>query len=190
MTAPMQQKHAANPYLGIQRQPCQNNSSTNTIPPFGLVRVMGTTTDGALLVDQPNQDGQDVYVNGPQAILPNNGATPALGGFGMVTKAFPIWAQYDTTSGTPAIGDTWGAANGSYLLTKGKGGFVVQANPVSTTGLQGPPRVLVAPSLQDAGDIAFINSGPNSSGYYDATIKRWNGSSWISIENVWLKDAN
>lgn len=189
MTAPMQQKQGANPYMRIQRQPCQNNSSTNTIPPFGLVRVMGTTSDGALLVDQPNQDGQDVYVNGPQAILPNNGQTPALGGYGVVTKQFPIWAQYDTTSGTPAIGDTWGAKAGSYLLTKGKAGFRIQASPVSTTGVQGPPRVLVA-AVSEPGDIAFINSGPNSSGYYDATIERWNGSSWVAIENVWLKDAN
>lgn len=162
MVAPMQQKRGGNPYMSIQRLPCQNNSSTNTIPPFGLVRVVGTNADGALLVDQPNADGQDVYLNGPTAILPNQGPPLYRGGCGVVTKSFPIWAQYDPTSGMPAIGQTWGAKAGSYLLTYGRNGFAIQGSPVSANGQQGPPRVLIVPSTLPLSFIAVSQTAPKT----------------------------
>ncbi len=120
----------------LNKLPCQNNSGTNTIPSFGLVRVTGVNAQGVALVDQPNTDGQDVYVNGPLPI-------PASA-YGAVSRDWPLFAAYDAASGTPAIGDTWGAAAGSYLLTKGKAGFTIQQNP-------GPGRVLIAPPLVPPG---------------------------------------
>lgn len=171
--APQQQKRGVNPYAVIQKQPALNNSTLSTIPAFGLVRVVASSSDGALLVDQPNADGQDVYVNGPTPIRPD--------GFGIVTKAFPIWAAYDSTSGTPAIGDTWGAANGSYLLTKGKNGFLIQANPVSTGT---PPRVLIAPGS----NTLFLTSSVGS-----ATLGTSWGNTGLSVtlpaNTTWLAFA-
>lgn len=115
----------------VPRVPCQNNSGSLTVPPFGLVRVAGWNgTNGVMKVDRPNADGQQVYVNGPAPIPPN--------AYGVVSMAWPLFAAYDATSGTPAVGATWGAKSGSYLLTAGKSGLSIQGSPASG-------RVLIAP---------------------------------------------
>lgn len=152
MTAPQQLKRGGNPYYSIQRQPAVNNSGTNVIPSFGLVRVVNTFADGSLVVDQPDADGQDVYVNGPFPI-PVSNSTTGIYGYGVVSKAFPIWAAYNNAA-TPAIGQTWGAANGSYLLTSGKTGFTIQAAPVTT----GTARVLVDRTNATSYSVSTIGS--------------------------------
>ena len=123
----------------LKKVPCKNASGVNTVPAFGLVRVVGQNSDGTLSVDQPNADGQDVLVNGPTPIGPN--------GYGAVSRQWPLYAAY--TGGPPAAGQTWGAANGSYLLTSGKGGLVVQAADATSCG-----RVLVAPPMYTAASAA------------------------------------
>lgn len=136
MTAPQQQKKGGNPYYGIQKQPAYNVSSTNTVPAFGLVRVTGTT-NGVLQVDQPNADGQEVYANGPTPIPPNR--------YGVVSKAWPIFVAY--TGGPPTLGQSWGVASGSYLLTSGTSGFRIEAPGVSGRVLVSAAQVALSASL-------------------------------------------
>ncbi len=137
----------------LNKLPCQNNSGSNVIPAFGLVRVVGVNAQGVALVDQPNADGGDVFVNVQLPIPP--------GAYGTISKSWPLWAAYDSTSGTPAIGDTWGAASGSYLLTKSKPGFAIQQPPAA--GNAG--RVLIAPGSQ----LATVTSQGNFMGGYNDT---------------------
>lgn len=96
--------------------PCENNSSTLTIPAFGVVRLVSVDADSTVLkVDRPNANGQEVYINGPWDIPP--------GGSGLCSFDQPIHALY--SSGTPAASDTWGATSGAYTLTKDNAGFNV-----------------------------------------------------------------
>src|SRR6516165_7266670 len=97
---PHVQKGAANPYTTIQRFPAYNQYTTYGVPSFGLVKVYGTAADGSLIVDGPDADGAAVYANGPNQIPSQQ--------YGIVSKAWPIWAAYDAGSGTPTIGDIWG----------------------------------------------------------------------------------
>lgn len=88
----------------------KNNSSSEEIPAFGLVRVVSVDSEGILTVGQPNTNSQDVYVNGPVPIVAS--------GYGAITRDEPVFALYETSDGTPTLDETWGAANGSYKLRK------------------------------------------------------------------------
>lgn len=101
--------------------PC-HNAGAQEIPPFGLVRctnaAFATASTGVLFeVDRPNTDSQECYVV--------NEAGIPVGGYGICTLESPVHVLYDT-AGTPANGETWGAASGSYKLTEGKTGFVIE----------------------------------------------------------------
>ena len=97
--------------------PAKNNNLA-AIQPLSLVRVVSMDQDGAYTVDQPNADGQDVWLT-RELQIPS-------GKYGVITRDFPWWATYDQADdGDPAIGDVWGAAAGSWLLRKGKGGLLV-----------------------------------------------------------------
>ena len=99
-----------------------NQSSTLTIPSFGLMRITGVDSNNIIQVDQPNTDSQDVLVNSVTPIPPQS--------YGSATRESPTYAAYNSGDGTPANGDTWGAANGSYQLRKNnsQNGFVVFGN--------------------------------------------------------------
>jgi hypothetical protein len=101
------------------------NDAGEEIPAFALVRPTGADTDGTLVVGKPNSDGQLVYVNGPVP-CPD-------GGYGLCTVDDPVFVYYDS-GGTPAFGETWGAANGSWKLTEGKQGWrILGANDTDRT---------------------------------------------------------
>lgn len=120
----MAQRKQRNPYSKNHNVSVKNASTSVTIPAFALVRSTGTDAQGALTVDQPSADGQDVYINGLTAILPSR--------YGLASKDDSLFAVYDPGSGTPVVGDAWGASAGSYLLTKGKPGFTIQSAPNTT----------------------------------------------------------
>lgn len=188
-----QRKTSGNPYLRIWQQPCQNGSSTETIPAFGLVRVAATTPEGVLIVEQPDADGQDVYINGPVPIQPNRGTDSSgnyVGGYGQVSRTFPIWAAYNDNNGNwvPAIGDPCGPAAGSYLLTQNNGLFIVQAAPVVNTPT---PHVFIAPPQEQA-CIVNVNSGPDIYGYYDLTLDFFDPATgqWTGSASLWGVDGN
>lgn len=134
----------------------KNNSAVNTIPPFGLVRVVSVDSSGLYTVDQPNADSQQVLVNGPQAIAPS--------GYGAVTQDWPTYAAY--TGGPPATGQTWGAASGSYYLTSGKTGFTVQGGDTGASG----NRALVAPPQPGSSAASGVTVNAVNPGTGDTTI--------------------
>jgi hypothetical protein len=95
------------------------NTTAEEIPAFGLMRVTGTDDDGRAQVAKPDTDGQtNLLVNGPLPVNPN--------GYGQGHCESPCVVAYDTDDGTPAAGEDWGAASGSWKLKKDQTG----ASPV------------------------------------------------------------
>ena len=97
---------------------CRNDSSSEEIPAYGAVRPVSVDDDGTLVVAEPDEDSQWVYLAGPEPI-------PASG-YGRCTADAPVFALYDSGDGTPALDEAWGAASGSYQLAKDNTGFVIQ----------------------------------------------------------------
>jgi hypothetical protein len=104
-----------------------NNSGALVVPAFGLLRIVSDNT-GVLTMDQPNADSQSVYVNSPVAVQPSKN--------GSCSNDWPHYVQYNPADGTPAVGDVWGAAAGSYQLRKNNGqqGFRVAGTPRTIAG--------------------------------------------------------
>lgn len=92
--------------------------ATVTIPPFGVVRCLGTMTDGIMIVGPPSDDCQFVYANGEFEIT---GGT-----YGNVTsRDEPHYALADSSD----VDASYGPQPGSFALVKdgfgfkGQGGF-------------------------------------------------------------------
>ncbi len=98
------------------------NDSGETIPAFALLRVTGGGKTGPTTVEQPDTDGGYSWVAGAEP-TPEDFAGAATAGSG------PTWAAYDPADGTPAVGETWGAGAGSWLLRKGNDGFLIVGDP-------------------------------------------------------------
>jgi len=100
-----------------------NNSATDTIPAFSVVRGMGFQTSqqlqGAIKVDIPNADNATgMIVTGQFAILPLS--------YGIGTMRHKCIVSYNAADGTPAVGDEWGVKSGSYQLRKNFSGFLME----------------------------------------------------------------
>lgn len=102
-----------------------NNSTTVTIPPFGVVEFDGDVVAadsedfiGLNKVKAPTVDNGTVAVNGPAPILPKSAGTAFFLSRGVVA--------YDQSDGVPDPTnptETWGPAAGSFLVRKGNTGF-------------------------------------------------------------------
>jgi hypothetical protein len=114
------------PQTQIRWLACLNNSG-QTIPAFAAVRVTDADSTGVLQGIQPTANGQDVYLNGPIPIK--------AGSVGRVTRDWPWYALYDSGTGTPANGDTWGATANSWKLAKNNAGFTVDGGVDATLGV-------------------------------------------------------
>jgi len=87
------------------------NVSGEDIPPYSVVEITGASSDdGILNADKPSSSGDDYRhgLSGP--------ATIKSGDHGDVTFDLPAWASFDSSDGTPANGDLWGAKSGSWKL--------------------------------------------------------------------------
>lgn len=92
-----------------------DNTTTETIPNHGVARVTGVT-GGIFQLAKPDTDGDAYVVVVSDILIPPEKS-------GEVTYDSVTIAAYDPQDGTPAVGETWGAASGSWLLRKNKAGF-------------------------------------------------------------------
>lgn len=95
------------------------NSTSEVIPPYGVMQVVGASSFGlerVFSVTRPTGVELASYVlNGPQAIQ--------AGGYGAATNSYPADAAY---SGTPVTGAECGPVAGSWLLSvNGKGFYIL-----------------------------------------------------------------
>lgn len=148
------------------------NADTAEIPAYSLVKVTSTDTEGRFSVQQPDTNGESVYVVGS---LPIPAADENGDGIGAVTCDWPAWAKYESSDGTPAIGEIWGAGAGSWLLRKGQPGFLIVSDPDTTDEIVRVERVdhLLMGKLD--GTLSFEGSATmsiwayNGSAYADTT---------------------
>jgi len=109
------------------------------VPPYGIVKITDTEEDGdgirRFVVEQP--DGSGPYAIANRQGMPNNSEH----GLGGVTFDEPIEAAFDDAE-TPAVGDEWGPATNSFLLTKGGSGYDVLSTEITDPD-GGNKRVLV-----------------------------------------------
>ena len=137
------------------------NESGEDIPPWSIMRVTGCDSERILTVDKPNADGLGVHnfvSSGPQTII--------SGDYGFCTRSFPVQAAYDSSSGTPALGEIWGPANASWLLKKGMHGFWV-------IGILETNTALVLPLPREVAVVRKTSDTLDGNGYYPGQIAHW-----------------
>lgn len=177
------------PYNQLRFLQALNNSSSLTIPAFGLVRVVSSDASGVLTVDRPNADGMAVMINSLQPIQ--------LSSHGAVTNQVPTYALYETGDGTPAVGETWGAGSGSYKLRKNKAGFTIVGGPANglvmvdkaATTASALPGVLLIPSASQTftdqtGVGAYTNVLWDVNFQSGATFFGSNGTATITLGSI------
>lgn len=143
------------------------NDSGESIPPYGLVRVAGTTSDADTILAgyKPDTDNdKTVFANSP-GIVSN-------GYYGVLSCDWPLFAAYDTADGTPVAGEEWGVENGGWKLRSGKSGFIILGGADATAGV-----VLVRPTDAEDSFWAYLiteNAAPNLGKYdwqeYEPTV--------------------
>lgn len=122
-------------YLDKVRWVEVSNESTEDAPGGALLMVTGGGTDdgdeiddyGIPTVDQPDADGLVGLLVAHPAGIP-------AGGRGLATPGDFVPVVYDDAE-TPAVGETWGSAAGSWKLTKGMAGWVIAAPPTASQDL-------------------------------------------------------
>jgi hypothetical protein len=89
------------------------NSSAETIPPFGVMKVTGggVMASGApyLTCAKPDGSGTTYAVNSARQVASHKWGQANVAG----------WARVAYDSGTPAVGESWGAKSGQWTATKG-----------------------------------------------------------------------
>lgn len=141
------------------------NTTTETIPAGGIVATVGDPDEhGRKRVGKPTSNGQlGCYIVGPQPILPadSEDGEPV----GWATFDCPALGAYDPADGAPAIGEVWGPGVGSWLLQRGRAGFLIDGPHDELDG-----RVVV---LRIGGEVDDYDTYYNGS-YDDGT----GGTSW------------
>ena len=94
----------------------------------GTEILNGQTTIRTTTPNGPQND-RAYFVNGPTAVIQNQR--------GRCTQDFPCYALYDSTTGTPRLGERWGPGPGSMKLSRGLPGFVIAGPTINSN------RVLV-----------------------------------------------
>lgn len=96
------------------------NAHGEDIPPFGVCVPTGALdgTSGALIVTRASAD------NDPTCLVNGDTSVPS-GGFGNGYYCRLVTVAYDTSDGTPAVGESWGVKAANWLLRKDYRGFAV-----------------------------------------------------------------
>jgi hypothetical protein len=128
------------------------NTLATDVPGWGLVRVTGEDAAGRFTVAAPSVDGQaDLLVVGPAGLV--------AGKVGLATWCEWVPVAYTLANGTPAAGETWGAAAGSHLLVRGNAGYRVVGVPSN-----GAVEVVRAATVLVSGSGSGSGNGTGGSG--------------------------
>jgi hypothetical protein len=111
------------------------NDSGEEVPSRAVMKVTGlTAADKAPKVSKPDADDLT-----PEILLVNGETPIPAGTYGQGSLAPVIRIAYDSGTGTPALptsdADAWGTVAGSWLLAKGKRGFLPWGDSDGTTAL-------------------------------------------------------
>lgn len=161
------------------------NVSGEAIPPYAIMLATGVER----LTNERVALKVDLYVSDNEAeILLVNGGTE-IGitgskryGHGEIVHYEPFWVAYDSSSGTPAFGETWGVEDDTWILAKDVGGFTILGLPdaeaervlcVRDLTIQVRDAIVGNPAMTSAdnaktgattGNATFLVPDPNSPG--------------------------
>lgn len=168
------------------------NAGAYDIPGFGVCEITGASRPEninnaqaggrtVLSVTRPTEDSPAaVCINGPMPI--------AAGAYGFGTLDYPAYALYDDAN-APAAGDTWGAASGTFELTKDKAGFVVlgdAANGIVRIDRAADAATLDIVRVYHSGSTVGEDVAANASGVHPGTVKRVVAGVMTEIEECWI----
>ncbi len=125
------------------------NGSGEMIPSCALARVTAVSSAGVVAVDKPDTDDDGCVIVLGFTIVPSAGT-------GQGTFDPRVVVAYEEADGTPAAGEEWGAAAGSWKLRSGKTGFRILggagAGLVNAVRLGAPGPAYTSP-LTTKGDV-------------------------------------
>lgn len=168
------------------------NAGANEVPAFGVCEITGASRpeniNGAqaggrtvLNVTRPTEDSPNaVCLNGPIPI--------AAGAYGFGTIHYPAYAKY-ATANTPVAGEVWGAASGTFELTKGRSGFTILGD--AANGIVRVDRSATGDSLDivkvyHSGSAVGADVAANASGVHPGLVKRIVSGVMTEIEDCWI----
>lgn len=93
------------------------NTESESVPPFGVMLIAGSDTDGTLTITRPSADSQT------QGILFNGAFGIPAGQKGQGYQATVMAGAYDTADGAPAVGNSYGTLASDWRLRKSNTGF-------------------------------------------------------------------
>lgn len=155
--------------MGLDWLPVRNTTS-ETIPSFGVMKLVGSLdSDGNIDVGKPDADNSlRVMVNGETMIRPGEKGKGHFGTRGIF--------GYDQSDGTPNVSDNWGVASGSWVLRKGKKGWVLFGGG---SGVGNGVKVGGESSGGETSVFAFLTS--ESGGYWKWYPVGWTGGGWFAV---------
>lgn len=153
------------------------NDSGETVPEWAVMRVTGMATSGIICptITKPDTTFSRLYmVNGPRLVPPYTGYGQTGYGWGtfLLTETLRLLDQfvfYNTSSGTPAAGESWGPKNGQWALEKDYYGFgVLGCNITNRVGYERTACIQSVPELI-VGKIDDTNVSKNAT----CTVSVW-----------------
>ena len=130
------------------------NDSGQIVPPFGVIKITGSTSSAALGIGRyiftatrPNSDTVNIFALNSQQSVP-------VGGYGLCTLSWPAFAAYDQNDGVPGIGTVWGPKSGQFTMAKGNPGFAIAGTAGSSA-----VWVISDPAKSEFGRIEGLTTG-------------------------------
>lgn len=192
---------ARSPFMQNPWKPFRNTSG-EVVPPYAVMRITGAEDHNhslRYLIHKPNSDFHTHYlVNGPASVpVDKDGFCTTLSQAGFVA--------YNSSAGTPAAHEEWGAKSGQWTLEKNRPGFIIDGGEKTTAGVTavGATQRIVTDLIGKA-DSSISNgstgtvsiwmgaSGSEAATEYDLTCRARfgavTGSKWAAIafrNGVW-----
>lgn len=154
------------------------NSGGSTIPPFGIVEIVGYyrpdkgsppfgVQGGPTVVDvkRPTEDSIcEFLINGPAEV--------EVGKWGRVaTNDYPAYVLYSKED-TPANGEIWGTQKDSYSIAKGRQGVAIMGSP-------GSDDYVLAKAADKLLRVKCLQTPLWPGDTVPCKILRWDGSDWV-----------
>lgn len=99
------------------------NVGSQKVPPFGIVQVAGKEYSEAggqwvIQVRRPTEDNAKLFmINGSTDLKVDHESEGSWD--------WPQWVLYDSSDGSPGLGEVWGVAQDSFKAKKGKRGLII-----------------------------------------------------------------
>jgi hypothetical protein len=163
------------------------NNAAGTVPARGIIRITGTTVvDAGRVVLQgakPNTYGDvgTMFINGPVDVATGKyGICTRIGQAGLVT------AVYDSGTGTPAYGQTWGPIDSSFKMSRISQGWFCEG--VATNAGQSLALFRELPMRSFRGKMTSTLSArscgsPVAAYYYRSDANTYTDSGYTTLSN-------